>query len=183
MINFDINGREFKIKTSLSELTLDEFDKYSHILFIEDFETKIDRDTAKLLLLTNLKADEIEDLPITTYNTILKLIDFKEVENSENSQASFEIGGVEYKSRSSANEYKLLTKEFKAIKKALSEDNTSFIKTIIAVIFKPNGDEDISLEAIAKRKEIFKDHITMELAKPYLLRIFPYILVAHNEGN
>lgn len=179
-----LENKTVEVMTSLNEITIDQFESCVSILK-KTYDSQIDQYVDLIQALSSLTRDEIEDLDLSEFESLIKAIKIDDLTGfNEQFINELTFDGVTYKSKSDGKRFKFSVKEMFLLQDKIKENEDKYILDLAAIIFREvdaegNISSDLSKETIAKRKDILKG-IKMDVIAPYLLVLSKYFLDKQN---
>jgi hypothetical protein len=175
MKQFIVNNKEINIKTELSEITVGEYSSLLEI-FNKEYDSKIDLYTNIISTLSNATIDDIEELPLEEFVSIIPEVQVQALEQGNSDYVNkIIINDITYKTSLEGNEYKFNVKQMKTLESVIKTEGYNYISDLAAIVFRevlPNGSlGDLSTQSINIRKEIFKNNMTMDIITPYIISL------------
>ena len=185
MKTIKLENRTVEVSTSLNEIGIDQFEKCVNILKTT-YESSIDQYVDLIQALSTLTRDEIEDLDLSEFESLIKAIKIDDMTGFADKYINeIEVNGVKYRTKSNGETFKFSVKEMFLLQDKIKQNEEKYISDLCAIIFREvdadgNISNDLSNEAINKRKEALKD-IKMNIIAPYLIVLSKYFLDKQNE--
>jgi len=180
MKTIKLNNKSIEVKTSLDEINITEFEACINI-FKATYDSPMDQYVEILQVLSNFTRDEIEELELELFETIIRDIqisDFTEIGKIFINE--FELDGQVYKTKSDGLSYKFTVKEMFLLQEIIKESPEHYILDVAGIIFREvdsegNISNDLSKATIAKRKEKFA-HLKMNIIGPYIMTLSNFFI-------
>lgn len=178
MKQIKLGEKTVDVKTSLSEINLNDFEKIMEI-FKTTYDVGIDKYINIIQILSTLSKDEIEELDLDVFEDLIAEIqdinDFsKEAEDIFINELS--IMDVKFKTKSDGTSYKFTVKEMLLLKDKLAINPDAVVIDLAMIIFKPVSiDNEGYLDITeSKKREYFGTEIMMNVMIPYLMSLSNY---------
>lgn len=158
MIQIELNGKEYLIKSKLSELTLGEFEFISNKL--ENFEHNVSKWIDIIHFLTDIPMDEVEGIPSTKFQLLVDRL--FEQDLTLDKITKLEIDNLKY------NVSDLTARDMTLLEKIFFQKHPNRISVTIAARFRQEGlSNKENYDTVFERAELFRMQSIVGLI-PYL---------------
>ena len=178
MKTIKLETRDVEIKTSLSEISLSEFEQCM-LIYTKEYKYAIDQYIEIIQVLSDLTVDEIESFEINEFEKLINEIELNDFNSYVDVfKNEFIHQGITYKTKATDTTFKFSVKEMFVIQDKLKSKSVDYVSTVAAILF--NDVTVITTEGIKTKQEIFKDVMTMDYIAPYLIQLGQYYKVEVN---
>jgi hypothetical protein len=184
MIKINFNGKEFEAKNQPSEILISDFEKISTILN-DILRDEIDK-YIEIFSILGIPEEIIDNMDYDEFVAVIKSMQDNFVIDSS-FKKEFEINGYTYRSYE-GDEFKLKVKEMSLIETYVKKNESKFIGEMMAIIFKRTDlskTEHFEPSHIKHKAELFREHISTEIALPYVgllsQKLLSNLMVLKNE--
>jgi hypothetical protein len=164
MIKIDFNGKEYELRNTISEITIEEFECIMLILSKEN--ENIFTKWMEIVSIIGLDQDVIDNIDVDSFLELTTQFEFNKIDGEI--QKEIEIDGVIY-SCYSGDTFKLKMKDLKKIEDIIKK-NVYYFSTLCAFLYTRKDfseTENLEKEHILYKKEFFKNQ-KVELLIPIL---------------
>lgn len=172
MIEVVKNGKTYRVKSEPNEITLTDFDK-----FVEIFEDKDRNDVDKYI-----EISKVFGLPNEVANSlgaisVIKLVNaFLKSRAKVEMKRTIEIDGDVFEAFEEGEQFELSASQLSKIANIYKKELDDQCARIMSIIFTGKLTE-------AKRRELFREHMTADVAMPYVYYLQTEIIDTINELN
>lgn len=161
MITIKFKGKEYKIKNSIKELTIGEFED---ILIIFNKENNIVEKWFEVFKLLGMTEEILLNIDINEFKSIVREFDF----NTSNIKIkkTIKLNGVEYKSYDSS--FKLIVKNVLMIEDYLLVNQNKYIAEVIAILYTNKEEGRLNNKLIKEKAVLIREQINAEIAIPII---------------
>lgn len=166
------------MKIDLNNLTLKQYLLLKDIVKKEsEYESRIEFYSDILQITLEKTSDEVESLDIYVFQELANNFNLSDIAISD-FENEIKIEGVTYVTSANNNEFTFKVKEMQELEKCIKDENSEL--DIAAILWREKGENgkpvnDFSKEGIAKRKAIFKEHLTLKYIFPYMDKLAKYL--------
>lgn len=175
MITIKHLGEKYTIKNKLSELTINEYEDIQSLINLDDseyFEKYIE-----VIIYLGVPREVANDMNVDNLLDFIKVLENTKIKGFKK---TIELGGHKFSAIDSREKYPTITpRAIKLIEKAMKTNQYKNVAEILSILFKRVDIDDVehySPEHLKYKANLFRFHLTSDIALPYVVYVSQKIL-------